>query len=546
MIVNNTVLRQIDSPVRTITAKVELYAGSTLVNTFTEKDRLIKITVERVGEDSKFFGFGISQKANIHLIDTKRELAITTANSFKILFNDVDCLPTFHVTEVHRDENTNELSITAYDALHKSVERTVDELEFALEADGSINYSIGQFASACCRLLEIDGPAFTNISDMSVVNTTYPGGANFEGTENIREALTAVAEATQTVYFLAKNNTLCFKRLDKDGSALLTIDKSKYITLDTGDNRRLAKIYHTTELGDDVFASTVATGSTQYVRDNPFWDMREDVGDIVDNALAAIGGLTIGQFECEWRGNFLLELGDKVAITNKDNSILYSYLLDDVITYDGAYSQTSQWSYSDNELETSDNPTSLGEVLKKTYAKVDKANQQIELVASKSEANTQEIAALRIDVGNISASVESVEKKVEDRAEYVDGELIELTKKVEATMSDEEVRLEISTQLANGVTRVTTTTGYTFNEDGMTVSKSGSDITTTITEDGMSIKRNEEEVLVANNEGVKAEDLHATTYLIIGVNSRFEDYANQTRTGCFWIGKTYVDEEVGS
>ena len=58
---------------------------------------------------------------------------------------------------------------------------------------------------------------------------------------------------------------------------------------------------------------------------------------------------------------------------------------------------------------------------------------------------------------------------------------------------------------------------------------------TTITEDGMTVYRNDEAVLTADNQGVKAEDLHATTYLIIGANSRFEDYGTN-RTGCVWIG----------
>ena len=46
-----------------------------------------------------------------------------------------------------------------------------------------------------------------------------------------------------------------------------------------------------------------------------------------------------------------------------------------------------------------------------------------------------------------------------------------------------------------------------------------------------------EKVLNANNQGVDAKNLHATTYLIVGKNSRFEDYGN-SRTGCFWIGGT--------
>lgn len=57
---------------------------------------------------------------------------------------------------------------------------------------------------------------------------------------------------------------------------------------------------------------------------------------------------------------------------------------------------------------------------------------------------------------------------------------------------------------------------------------------TQITEDGMTVYRGSEEQLVADKDGVFAKNLHATTYLIIGTYSRFEDYNG--RTGCFWIG----------
>lgn len=82
--------------------------------------------------------------------------------------------------------------------------------------------------------------------------------------------------------------------------------------------------------------------------------------------------------------------------------------------------------------------------------------------------------------------------------------------------------------------KVTTATGFTFNEEGLTVSKTGSEMETQITEDGMTVSKNGSVVLTANNIGVDAVNLHATTYLIIGQNSRFEDYNG--RTGCFWIG----------
>ena len=57
---------------------------------------------------------------------------------------------------------------------------------------------------------------------------------------------------------------------------------------------------------------------------------------------------------------------------------------------------------------------------------------------------------------------------------------------------------------------------------------------TQISENGMQVFKNDTAVLTANNIGVDAVNLHATTYLIIGNNSRFEDYGE--RTACFWVG----------
>jgi uncharacterized protein YoxC len=348
-------------------------------------------------------------------------------------------------------------------------------------------------------------------------NMEYPTGANFEGTETLREVLDAIAEATQTIYFVNNSNALTFKHLKIDGDPVLTIRKDDYFTLDSKTNRRLATIVSATELGDNVSASLEVSGTTQYVRDNPFWDLREDVATLVENALAIVGGLTINQFNCEWRGNYLVEPGDKVALTTKDGNTVISYLLDESYTYNGALTANTQWEYSDNDEESADNPITLGEALKKTYAKVDKANAEIEIVAG-------ETAAIKLNNENITASVSKI-----------DEDIANLTREVNAKVSADEVSISIQEAMGEGVERITTTTGYTFNEEGLHISRSDSEITTSITEDGMKVYRNDDEVLVADNFGVKAEDLHATTFLNIGKNSRFEDYSGN-RTGCFWMG----------
>lgn len=530
MLNNATHLTNINSPVRQVKAKVELYEGSTLVKTFAYTDALKSFSVERIGE-GKFFGFGICHKINIHLIDSRRELNITTANSFKVYFgadsNYLNVFPTFYVTEVHRDENTNELSITAYDALYKAVEHTYSELTLP----ASLN--LHDLIVSIRRVLGLNGSNHNGGNGWDIV---YSNNLNYEETENLREILDDVAEATQSIYYIDSGNNLYFKKLDKLGNAVLTIDKSKYITLDSGTNRRLTKIVHVTELGDNVSASLAITGTTQYVRDNAFWELRDDIGTLVDNALAAVNALTIHQFNCEWRGNYLLEPGDAISFVTKDNNTVTSYLLNDTITYDGSLSETTEWTFADDEAETEENPSSLGDALKQTYARVDKANKQIELVASDVQANSEEIASLQLNIDSINMSVQETEKNMSETFGDMSEDIAELTKRVDATMTAEDITFLIQQEITmNGaVDSVVTSTGFRFDKDGLTVSKSDSVMTTQITEDGLTVYRDGEEALVADNEGVKAANLHATTYLIVGTYSRFEDYGD--RTCCFWIG----------
>lgn len=528
MITNNS--QNFSSPVRRIGARVDLYNESALAASFSERDALKSIKIERVGE-SKFFGFGICQKLNVHLIDKDRELSITTDNSFKVFLTSNEIhensfFPTFFVTETNRNENTNELSITAYDALYSATAHTVSEV-------GLKSYTLAEFAASCANILhlslKIDSLAASSF------NLVYEQGANFEGTETLREALNAIAEATQTIFFVNNLGELEFKRLDLNGVSALTIDKAQYITLKSGDNRRLQTISSTTELGDNVSHSISAIGSTQYIRDNPFWDIREDIGQLVINAVEAVGGLTINQFDCKWRGNPLLELGDKISLVTKDNEVVSSYLLNDSIEYNGALSQSSKWEYPNNDAETASNPATLGDRLKQVYAKVDKVNKEIELVSSKTDEMSNDMSELRLTTDGISANVSRVQEQALGALEELTEEVATLTTKINATISPEDIQIQIEKALEQGITKVETTTGFKFDEEGLSVSRSDSEISTTITEDGMLVYRNGETVLKVDNEGVTAEDLHASTFLIIGKNSRFEDYAS-VRTGCFYVG----------
>lgn len=165
------------------------------------------------------------------------------------------------------------------------------------------------------------------------------------------------------------------------------------------------------------------------------------------------------------------------------------------------------------------------------------------LASQQTEIN--KISSLETKVDGISASVSEVKSTqlaTDEALNSINKDIETLSSSVSAKMSATDVQIAIQEQLENGVTSVTTSTGFTFNQNGLTVSKSGSEMSTTIDEDGMTVKQNGEERLIADNRGVVAYDLHAKTYLIMGTNSRFEDYEKdgKAQTACFWIGNTEV------
>lgn len=508
-------------PSRQISAVVELYNSSTFTGIYdssTKGSPIKKIVIDRIGEEGKLFGFGISHKLTLNLQDKDRQIDITNNNSFRCYFSagfdHINSYPLLTTQETKRDENTNELTIVAYDALYKSTEHTFSEL--------GINppYTIADIINgitALLGLIKFDYIGFPQ-DYYNVFEEIYSKGANFDGTETLRDVLNRVAEYTQSIYYIDKFDSLIFKRLDRDNEPLLAVGKASYFTLQSKPVNTLSAICSATELGDNVISPSVGNGITQYIKDNPFYAVREDMDEILEAAIEDVGGLTIAPFECTWRGNPALEPGDKISIVTKDNGSITTYILNESLSFAGGLKCTNSWTSIQSDTEGNNNPTSLGETLKKTFAKVDKVNKEIELVAD-------ETAKIKLDAESIVATVSAMDENMS-----------KLTAEVNTKVSAEDVEITIKKALDTDIERVTTSTGFTFNEEGLHISKTNSEIKTSITENGMKVYKNDSEVLTADNQGVKAEDLHATTFLIIGNNSRLEDY-NSSRTGCFWIGR---------
>lgn len=527
------------APSRQVKGKVSLYTGDTnALSTYSYADALQSIEISRMGGNNKFFGFGICQAATLKLKNKDNQIVINKDDYFIPQFGVVPAgaenvvwasnspFPQFFVENVQKDEVSGVLTITAGDRLHNlALQHRVKEL--SIEAP----YTIKTFAEVCAAKMGLT-VVYDDTGADTEFNYEYPEGANFDGAETLKDALNAVAEATQTIYYIA-GAELHFKSLWAGADAVLTVGKAEYFTLETKPERYLDAICSATELGENIITQGDGVDATQYVRDNAFWDKLEQtvLAARLENAMNKFGRTAYTPFTCSWRGNFLLEIGDMIGYASKDGSVHMTPFLNDTIFYNGGFNQKTNWSYEDNANETLNNPTTLGPALKQTFATVDKVNKEITMVASEASANRTEIGSLKVSTDNITAAVEDMETLLND----TNGNIETLTSRVDAAITAEDVKIQVQNELANGASKIITSTGFTFDDEGLTISKSDSEMTTKITEDGMTVESSSGgDMLIANNQGVQAKNLHAHGFLIIGNNSRFEDYGN--RTGCFWIG----------
>ena len=95
------------------------------------------------------------------------------------------------------------------------------------------------------------------------------------------------------------------------------------------------------------------------------------------------------------------------------------------------------------------------------------------------------------------------------------------------------VSLKVRTLEEDGTSAVRTQSGYTFDDSGLRISRTGQEMVNLLDNTGMYVMRREDTILQANGDGVIATDVSVRNYLNIGTHARLEDFAGG-RTACYW------------
>jgi hypothetical protein len=232
--------------------------------------------------------------------------------------------------------------------------------------------------------------------------------------------------------------------------------------------------------------------------------------DFIDGICAALFGVSFELYELESFGIGYLNLGEYFTIKTADGVAHKTLMLCDDLQITQGVSETS--SIEEPEVTKTDYSTAseTDKTINKTILRVNKQENQITALVSKTET----------------------------LGETVSGVTETVTKMAEVMIDSDSLEIKISKAI-EGIDSIETSTGYTFDENGLNIHKDGEEMHNTLDNTGMYVRRDGDDVLTANNDGVNAINLKARQYLIIGENSRLEDYNDGTgsnRTACFFIG----------
>lgn len=529
--INSTIYSSLDA----VKARVQIYDGNgVLITTCTCADVLSDFAVSREGVGGKFFGFGICHKLELNIIDIERTFQFYKGYYAEISYGNGylwdRCYPKFYFEDIKVDKRTGDIKVVAYDRLKQLANHKYSELGITGET------KLFNIVSKTSDLMGFKKKYATSPTDdkayLQAMNTSSVT-PNYEGDEDLRVVLDEIAEWMQLVYYLNAKEELTWKKVCIDIDPVAYVYPKDYYEWEQEEKLVLKNLYATNELSDTAGIVIDANGNVlQYIRENQLLANRDDISDILTTYSAQYSH---HPFVLDWSGDYRLEAGDCIEIYDNDSTTTKVFILNDLVTYAGTLSQATAWEWVDNDSEKEESPITIQDKINQTYAKVDKVNKEITLLASTVDTQGSNIAQLLVSSNSVTTKVTDIESKHNTEVDNVNDRIDTLTKETAMKVDAEGVEIIVEQTLSEGVEKVVTATKkYSFDDTGLNISSSDSNISTTITEDGMRIYRGREEVLTADNEGVKAEDLHATTFLIIGTTSRLEDREN--RTACFWIG----------
>lgn len=441
------------------------------------------------------------------------------------------------------------VNITAYDSMYDIINANVvewyDNLQFPL--------TMKAFRDSFFEYVGIEQEEIELPQDSVIVEKTI----NADEITGLK-VISAVCELNGVFGHISRQGVFCYVSLLTDGdfsypslelypsdslypTAKNEIGTSKYqtCTFEEYETHVITRVHIRQEENDIGGAFGDTTDNVYAVEDNflVYGKDTEQLNEIAERLYNNICDVYYRPFDVAIQGNPCFEVGDDIVIHTKTGTDVCSYVLErtikgiqalkDTFSANGTEKYTTKGNSIQNEIRQLKGKSN---VLERTVEETKSTIKDVETgLSSEIVQNTQ----------IISQTISETNQKIETETEALKDSQSELVQKIDSLSLEFKEEITKIDEQGTEISELKKTS-YKFDTEDLTIEKSGSEIKTKINEDGMRVYKNDEEMLKASNEGVDAVNLHAKTYLIVGDNSRFEDYENgngEARTACFWVGK---------
>ena len=468
------------------------YEGSLLKTVMRCLD--IELDTELLEDASAIVGLAIAGKAVSGVEQVTADNAIRSPRFGVKAPSDTDYsyieYGTYLIKESKKDEESKVISLECYDLMLQSM------IPYDLALDYTDGVTVKSFLDAICdRLGWEKGYTTFNNCDVLIEEEKY------ETSDTFRDVLDDIAEvAGGMIGFVNDALTVIYPTnsgevIDEENLKTLKIGK-KYGPINS-------VVLSRTPQEDNLYRqddnSITENGMTEIrIENNQIIDSHRE--DFFGGVCDALFGLSFELYELESFGIGYINFGEFFTIKTADGVEHKVLMLCDDLQITQGVTESSRM---DEQKATTTDYSAASETdktLRKTILRVDKQANEISALVS--------------------------------RTEDVEGGVAEL--KSQVTISPTEVNIKIE-EAIKGIDSVKTSTGYTFDKDGLNIHKDGEEMHNTLDNKGMYVRQNSTDVLVADKDGVNAINLTARQYLTIGNNARFEDYSSN-RTACFYTG----------
>lgn len=209
--------------------------------------------------------------------------------------------------------------------------------------------------------------------------------------------------------------------------------------------------------------------------------------------------------------NTTMIITDTANETGDNANFAINYLTD--TTFNAIYATRSALNVTKHQISSSVSETIIAEV--------SPVNTRIDGLSDTLEQNTKDLS-------------DSITALGDNMSQYAkSSDLVTIRNNVTTLQTAVDQQIQVTQNIQeNGVDKVTTTTGFKFDKDGLSISKTGADTKTLIDEDGMTVYATtgstDSELLNVDSQGVQTENIHIRTYTQIASHSRMQDYEDGT------------------